>query len=140
MDGEYKVQVTGLREFSSALKKLDANLSQELKAHFLVIATRISGIIASRVPSLSGRAARSVKAHGTMKGATITAGSASVPYYPWLDFGGNVGRGKSVQRPFVPEGRYMYPAIHDEREATEAAARDALHDAAKKAGWGWEDF
>jgi hypothetical protein len=139
VDGEYKVQVTGLREFSSALKHLDANLSQELKAHFLVIATRISGIIASRVPSLSGRAARSVKAHGTMKGATITAGSASVPYYPWLDFGGKRPR-DSKGRPFVPEGRYMYPAIHDEREATEAAARDALHDAAKKAGWGWEDF
>jgi hypothetical protein len=138
--GEYKVQITGLREFQSALKHLDVNLPAELKARFLDIATRISGIIAGKVPSLSGRAAGSVKAHGIAKGATVTAGGARVPYYPWLDFGGGVGRAKSIQRAFVPEGRYMYPTIHDEREETEAAAKDALRDTAKRAGFGWDEL
>lgn len=140
MSGEYKVQITGLREFESALKKLDAGLMPELKAQFLGIANRIAGIIAGKVPVLTGAAAGSVTAHGTLKGAQITAGGARVPYYPWLDFGGSVGRGKANLRPFVPEGRYMFPVIHSEREATEAAAKDALRIVARSAGFGWEEL
>lgn len=148
--GEYRVQVTGLREFQAALKKLDVGLTGELKSKFLGIAQGIATTIAGRVPhGPSGKASASVKAFGTLKGARVQAGGASAPYYPWLDFGGSIGSrnapghapGKGVnKRPFVPEGRYMYPAIHDALAETEAAAKDALRDVARHAGWGWDEL
>lgn len=149
-DGEYRVQVTGLREFQAALKKLDTGLPGELKGKFLGIAERIASTISSQVPrGPTGRASSSVKAHGTLKGASVTAGGTRAPYYPWLDFGGSIGSrnapghapGKGVnQRGFIPEGRYMYPAIHDARDETEAAAKDALRDVARHAGFGWDEL
>ncbi len=66
---------------------------------------------------------------------------------PWLDFGGSVGRGHKpgvawsgatrrdwMGRP-VGEGRYVYPAISGEREATIVAVEEAIVEAARGAGF-----
>jgi hypothetical protein len=56
-----------------------------------------------------------VKAASGQREARIKAGSAKAPYYPWLDFGGKVGKNRSVDRKFKPEGRYLYPTYKAKR-------------------------
>lgn len=138
--GEWKVEITGLREFQAALKKMDRDLPRQLAKQFKSIAGKVAGQARGTVPHRSGDAAGSIKASGTQKGAFVTGGGARVPYYPWLDFGGAVGRRKSVKRDFLPGGRYIYPAAHDLSGETFDAAQDAIRDAAKGAGFGWLEF
>lgn len=116
MDG--KVEVKGVRELNKALRQVDSDLPKEMKVGFIRIAQRMVGFIQPRVPSLTGAAASSVEAKSTQRGASIRGGGSSAPYYPWLDFGGSVGRGHkpgagggAIRRPIIKTGRYIYPTI-----------------------------
>ena len=109
------VEVTGLKELNKAFKKVDADLSKELKTGFKAIAESIAVKVRSKVPRLSGKAASSYKARGTQKGGGIAFGGTKAPYTPWLDFGGKVGRNKSIERPFITQGRYLYPTITENK-------------------------
>lgn len=150
MTDEYRVQVTGLKELQKALRQFDDDLPKELKVRFLEIAGRVADIARANVPARSGRARASVKPHGTLKGASVWGGGARVPYYPWLDFGGgdphrrgvtpNRLGGSAFRRPFIEGGRYIYPAVKDQRQETMDAAMDALREAVTDAGLGWEEF
>ena len=65
--------------------------------------------------------------------ARIEAGGSKVPYYPWLDFGGRVGRRKSVHRPFLKDGRYIYDAFNRHRDDFIDVMREGLLDVARSA-------
>ncbi|MEA2538470.1 MAG: hypothetical protein QOF11_2704 [Chloroflexota bacterium] len=144
---DVKVEVRGIRELNSAFKAVDAGLSRELKAAFWGIANAVVGKIQQRMPHDHGDAAGSVKPRATAKGAGIAFGGTKAPYMPWLDFGGSVGRGHvpgqawsgAIKRDWlgVPsgEGRYVYPAISEERGATAAAVDEAIAKVAKHAGF-----
>jgi hypothetical protein len=86
-----------------------------------------------QVPSRSGAARGSMKARSTQREARISAGGGRAPYYPWLDFGGHVGRAGGVSRPFYREGRYIYPTLRKRHpeilEAMAAAMAGVVHDA-----------
>jgi hypothetical protein len=145
---EVSVKITGLRELTAAFKKLDAELPKELKGSFLVVARHVVGAAQQRMPFVSGRAAGSVKARASTRGASIAFGGTAAPYMPWLDFGGSVGRGHkpgvggsgSIKRPWLgaphsPAGRYVYPAIAEAKPETEAAVDAAVKHAAFSAGF-----
>ena len=127
------VKVTGVAELARAFKAMDADLPAELKRRFTAIAETVAGIARNRVPEVTGRARRSIKARGSTRGASIAFGGTAAPYMPWLDFGGRVGRNRSVSRPLVPGGRYVYPAISDQKEETAKAAELAVTDVAEDA-------
>jgi hypothetical protein len=57
-----------------------------------------------------------------------------VPYYPWLDFGGRVGRSRSVVRPYLKQGRYIYRAYFANRDRFAQLLEDTLVDVARQAG------
>jgi hypothetical protein len=144
VNDEYRVQVTGLRELQAALRRINADLPKELKARFLEIARTVSTKASAKVPRITGQAAASVKPHGTLRGASVTGGGARTPYFPWLDFGGGDPHRRGVtpnrsggegRRPFVPGGRYLYPAAAEQGSATYDAAQAAVRDVAKKAGF-----
>lgn len=105
------VQITGLREVKAALKAVDKDAPKEMAAGFKEIAARVARSAAGKVPSITGTAASSIKPRGSTNGGAIAFGGPRAPYYPWLDFGGSVGRSKSVKRPFIQKGRYVYPTI-----------------------------
>lgn len=146
-DHSVEIKVLGLRELSRGFKQLDAGLDGALKTAFLKIADHVVGVVQQRMPWEVGRAARSVKARASTRGASIAAYGQAAPYGPWLDFGGSVGRGHQPGVPWsgaikrdwrgVPSGsgRYIYPAISEERAATAEAALDAVETAAKKASF-----
>lgn len=130
-----KVEVRGIRQLNSALKKMEGDLDKQLRAAFLSIAERVSSDAAGRVPKRTGRAASSIKPKASTRGASIAFGGSRAPYYPWLDFGGRVGIKKSVTRPFIKRGRYVYPAIEDDNQFIRDKTDEALERIARAAGF-----
>lgn len=97
------------------------------------------------------------------EGVQIEEGGAVAPYVPWLDFGGTVGRGRrttarvtisrgasgrittrrqilgsrgsgSVVRPFIKDGRYLYPAYYRRYDDMVKATLEAVRKACQTAG------
>lgn len=128
------IRVEGLREFSRNLKKLDADLPKALRIALNEAADVVVKGARPKVPRKSGRAAASVKARSTRTAVRVVGGGNRVPYYPWLDFGGRVGRNKSVRRPFLKEGRYIYASYFANTDEFTKVLEAALLDVARQAG------
>lgn len=128
------VKIDGLAQFTRNLKKLDAEVPKALRVALNEAAEIVLGYARPRVPRRTGRAASTLKARSTRSAVRVAAGGRKAPYYPWLDFGGRVGRKKSVKRPFIGDGRYLYPALRAKRDEFEAAVTRALIGAAESAG------
>jgi hypothetical protein len=130
------IKIDGLRQFQAALKQMDGETQKQLKVVLDDAARTVSTGAARRVPRRSGRAAASVRPRSSQREARVMGGSAKVPYYGFIDFGGRVGRKKSVSRRFIAEGRYMYPTFHANRDSIYAALQKSLIQLAENAGLG----
>lgn len=128
------IKVEGLREFVRDLKKLDSDLPKVLRVAVNEAADVVATDARRRVPTRSGRAAKSIKARSTRTAVRISAGGNRAPYYPWLDFGGKVGRSKSIRRPFLKYGRYLYAAYGDQQSRFAEVLERSLIDTARSAG------
>ncbi len=128
--------VTGLSETRRNLKRVDIELPKQLGKELKAVAEIVVTDAKSRTPVRSGRARDSLRVTG---GATvyINGGKAAVPYYAWLDFGGNLtavgGRRNTQIRPFLKRGRLIYPAIDRNKAKVRAAAERAVADARRAA-------
>ncbi len=129
------VQVTGLREVNAALRATGKEAPKEMREEFRKIIEPLARVAAGKYPSVTGRAARSVTPRASATGAGIAFGGSRAPYAPWLDFGGAVGRKRSIVRPFVRQGRYVYPTVMDARDNLEEAAGDAVLTVARRHGF-----
>lgn len=129
------IEVRGVRELQRAFGQVERALPKELRAEFLGIAQRVVAAIQPRIPSISGRAASSLTPKASNRGASIAFGGRKAEYYPWLDFGGSVGRNRSIHRPLVVGGRYLYPGIAEHRQQTAEAADEAIEKVAERAGF-----
>lgn len=128
------IKIEGLAEFNRNLKKLDSDLPKILRmAH-----NEASGLIVDyakpRIPRKTGRAAGTVKARSTRTESRVSGGSKRVPWFGWLDFGGKVGRKRSVARPFIKQGRYLYPALSANYDKFAELLTEKLIDVARQAG------
>jgi hypothetical protein len=141
-----QVRMEGLRELRKAMRDAEAGSQKHLQRRFKDVAAIVASAIAGRVPrGPTGHAAASVRPRATATGASVLAGGASAPYFPWLDFGGSTGRGHKaggggaiVRNPFMGEsgeGRYVYPTISEMPGVIEHAANEAIGDALTEAGW-----
>lgn len=128
------IQIRGLKEFSRNLRKLDRELPKGLRIALNEAAQVVVDYAVPRIPRRSGRAARSVKARSTRTAVRVSGGGNRVPYYPWLDFGGRVGRKRSVNRPFKKDGRYIYAGFHAKRKEFATVLERALLKVAESAG------
>lgn len=128
------IKIEGLQRFTRELKALDAAVPKMQRQALNAAVEIVLGYARPRVPKRSGRAAASLKARSTQTAARVAAGGPRAPYYPWLDFGGRVGRRRSVRRPFISEGRFVYPALAAKREEFIAAMTAALVESAESAG------
>lgn len=137
-----RIRVRGLAEVKAALRETDAQLPKQLRENLLPIARLVASGVAAKVPREKGAAAGSVTARASQASASVAFGGASAPYFPWLDFGGSVGKGHrpgapwsgSVTRPWVKGGRYVFPTIEQHRTGIEEAALDAVMKTATDAG------
>ncbi len=113
------IKIVGLKQFSKNLKTLDNDLPKALRLALNESANVIVDDAKPRVPSRSGKAKRSIKAQSTRTKARVSGGGGRALYFPWLDFGGRVGRNRSVSRPFKKKGRYIYRAYFAARDSGE---------------------
>jgi len=134
---EGSIKIRGLRELQGAFRQIDAKLPKELREHFMDIATHVASTAAAKVPRRTGAAANSIKPRATQRGASVAFSDSggSVPYYPWLDFGGKVGKGGSIVRSFIPKGRYIYPTIAGQSDEIERMADLSVEVVARHAGF-----
>lgn len=128
------IRIEGLAQFSRALRKLDADAPKGLRLAFNEAADVVIVHVRPKVPRISGRAARSVKAKSTRTQARVAVGGSGAPYFPWLDFGGRTGRRKRTVRPFIQEGRYLYPGLSESQRDVQAVLERALSDVVRSAG------
>lgn len=130
------ISVDGLAEFDRAVKELGEALPKVLQAVEDQAADAVLDQARPGVPRRSGRARASLTKQSARGAVTVSGGGPATPYYPWLDFGGRVGRHHSVNRPFVKGGRYLFRGFNDAQDRGELgdALNDALLDAAHHAG------
>jgi len=128
------IRIKGLREFQRNLRNMDRDLPKLLRLALNDAADVVVDAAVPRVPRRTGRAAASLKAKSTQRTSRVAGGSGRAPYYPWLDFGGRVGRKHSVVRPFFKRGRYLYRAYDDTHDEVERVLRTRLIELAVGAG------
>lgn len=128
------IEIEGLRDFMRGLRAVDSELPKALRVAGNEAAAIVVDEARRRIPKRSGRAAASIKARSTRVAVRIASGGKRAPYVPWLDYGGKVGPAKSVERPWRPDGRYVYPAFTDNRAEVDDAYRKALRRMASDAG------
>jgi hypothetical protein len=128
------IRVEGLAEFSRNLKRLDAELPKALRIALNDVADVVVGYARPRIPRRRGRARASLRVASTRTRVRVRAGGKRAPHYPWLDFGGRVGRNRSVTRPFLREGRYLYKGYFEKRADMALVLERALLRVAAESG------
>jgi hypothetical protein len=101
------VEIIGLRELQRSLKRFEdgaADLKRANKSAAEIVADRAI----AKVPKRSGTLAKTIKAMGQARGASVKAGTAKVPYAGVIEFGGYPDG-----YPFLPQGRYLTPAAKE---------------------------
>ena len=136
------VRVEGLREVDKALRDMGDGIDKEFRGEAKGIADVVARDARGEVPKDSGAAASSIKAGATAKGAYVSGGKKSVPYYGWLDFGSRSplsGRPRSLgpwkgSGKGPAKGRFIYPALDRNRATIERRTLKAVKVARKRAG------
>lgn len=91
-------------------------------------AARVVDAVAGKVPYLSGQLAGSVESSSDDEGVEVSMGDG-VDYAGWIEFGGTRGR------PYVPDGRYLYPTALAAQDEFATVAGDAATDTAGRFAW-----
>lgn len=158
-----KMELKGLSEMLASMRKVAPEAKREFTAALKTIGKGVAEDAAADMPRRRGKAKRSVKVKVVTRrgfeGVQISEGGSVAPYTPWLDFGGTVGRGRrstaritlhgggrvsvqrggsrgsgSVVRPYIKDGRYLYPAYYRRYDDMVAATLEAVRAAATSAG------
>ena len=128
------IKIQGLTTFQRALKEMDDGAQKQLRLVFNRAADLIVREAPRGMPRKTGAAERSIKARSGQREAVVVAGGTKAPHYPWLDWGGAVGRKKSVKRRFIKGGRYLYPAYSRNTATVQRILEDGLHELVRDAG------
>lgn len=137
--------MSGVRELRSSLRKVAPALLPELRGEMKAAAEVVAKDARRRVrrsirnPDRStGRAEKSLRVLAGGNRVYIAGGKQSVPYFGWLDFGGDlkpVGYRKNTQRRSTPHrGRYIYPAIGANIDEVVDGIEKAVDRATRRAG------
>lgn len=126
--------VAGLKDVRRGLRGIDKDLPKGMRLALNQVAQVVVDGARPLIPSVSGAARGSVRAASSQTAARVAAGGAKAPYYPWLDFGGSVGRNRSVKRPFYKEGRYIFVTVAKSQDAIQRAMLDAVAELGRSNG------
>lgn len=105
------IRIVGLDEFRRDLRRMDSGMPKAIRVALNESAGLVVADAQPKVPRLTGRASSTLRVASTQREARVRGGGARAPYYPWLDFGGAVGRNDSVRRAFLPQGRYAWQSF-----------------------------
>jgi hypothetical protein len=137
-----RIRVIGVKDLQKALRDVDKDLPKELAAGLAEASEIVLNAARPLVPRKSGEAQDSMKVRKQQRGAAIAVGGSKAPHFGFIEFGGTVGRGHvprsgggAIKRPFITEGRSIYPSLREKRPEVEAKIDEVLKDMATKAGF-----
>lgn len=133
-DANLRIEVEGLKEARKALKAAGDGMDKDLGQAGKKAADIVARTAAPRVPVRTGAAARSMRPKVSYGGGAVVFGGAKVPYAGWLEFGGRVGRDKSVTRDVIKGGRYIYPVLAEKRDEVVDTYEELVRDVLRRAG------
>jgi len=133
-----RVEVEGLRELRARLNEAGEGFEKALPTAHRSIAQIVADAAADRVERVTkhptGRLEATIRGLGSQRDATVKGGSARVPYFGFIDFGGVLEpRGVPIERNFIREGRILYPAFAEKREDVRGAIEDSVNDVLRRA-------
>jgi len=128
MAKEGEARVIGYDELAAGSKTLFQHLAEEAPKAFLEVARAGASSVQAAVPRLSGRLAGSVTTTQEGDHASVGIGEG-VPYAGWIEFGGSRGR------PYMAEGRYLFPITLAAEPAVVTAGEQAAEKEIKEARW-----
>jgi len=132
---DLKIGVQGLAKLNKGLRAIDKEAPKELRLALNSAAGLLVDHARPKIPSLTGAARRSLVARSTRTTARVAVGGKKAAYLPWLDFGGQGRRpGRPAARPFLREGRYIYPTLREIRPRIEAQLQESLDAVIRNAG------
>jgi len=103
MTDELDVTVVGFDELVRGSSALFDAIQKRADKQLESVAEQRANMVRAAVPRVSGRLAASVTAAPSSSGAFAGMGGPDVQYAGWIEFGGTRGR------PYMPEGRYLFP-------------------------------
>lgn len=128
------IKIQGLAEFTRNLRKIDNDLPKAVRLAGNEAVEIVLTWARPRVPHRSGAAVRSLKARSTRTAARAQAGGDRARYFPWLDFGGATGPRRSVKRPFIRQGRYLWRGLAENHDKVRASMASSLVRIVEQAG------
>ena len=128
------VAISGLAEFRRSLRAIGPAAPKALRVAGNQAAQLVVDRAQAKMPTRSGKARKSVKARSTQAAVKIASGGRAAPYVPWLDYGGSVGRNNTAKRPFIADGRYVYPAYRESKDEFAGLLDTAIRAIADDAG------
>jgi hypothetical protein len=105
-----KVEARGLDGFIHNLEVSQDRLIEGMRDLMSELADETADDARTRARrgKLTGASMNSIRAMGPV----VRAGD-DVPWYGFADFGGKVGKKRSVSRPYIKGGRWLFPAVRD---------------------------
>ena len=125
------VTVAGMKALRRDLNKMSDDVSGPVYAAIKQAGREAAEPVAARarasLPHVTGALAGDVRVSGTKTGAAVRMGRVKIPYAWWIEFGGS--RPDHSSRPFVRDGRYLFPAavgLADQAAARYSEALDRI--------------
>jgi hypothetical protein len=132
--GAISAEVVGIRALTKDLLKLADDHSGTLLPYLqeAAMAAMQPGAEAVRgaLPSVSGRLRGSVRVRRNRTGATVIEGGEGVLYAGPVDFGGY-----PESRPYLPNGRYLFPQMERVTARAESIYTKAVQQALDRIQW-----
>lgn len=123
-----KAEVHGVVEFERGARRLFQNIDTAADANFRTVADQAAVLVRGRVPHQTGRLAASLAGTSSHDGATV--GYGEVVYAGPVDYGG-----WPPGRPFIPQGRYLYPTALETVSVLKRAGQVAAANEIRKMLW-----
>lgn len=127
-------EVVGIKALTEDLLKLANDHSSQLLPYLQQAAQRAltptADTLRSTLPHRSGRLAGSVRVAKTRTGARISEGSDDVIYAGPVDFGGY-----PPPRPYLANGRYLFPVVQSTTAQAERIYNQAVSQALGRIHW-----
>lgn len=136
---EPRLEIHGMPELVEGSLRLSEKIGEGAERRFQGIADQVAAAVRGRVPRDSGALAAAYTAEPIAGGVAVGIPSKDdVPYAGWIEFGGSRegGRNSTAERPYVPEGRYLFPLGFEAEPVLVAEARDVAHD--EIGGYSWK--
>lgn len=122
------VELVGLDKAGDDMNRWAEALGPAVDKAAASVTARAAAAVRGEVPKRSGRLASSVDVGVDNDGAFVGLG-AGVPYAGFVEFGGTRGR------PYVAEGRYLWPTVKTFEDEYVTAASDAAADSVDRFPW-----